>query len=148
MISSSLSVLAVEAGPDCRSSTLSLAHAEEHSLTRAFAGFAAAAVSLERSYQELQSEVVRLRHELEDRNRALARSLEENFSMRQHLDHILESLPCGVVVIEPDQQISVANPEARRLLGATPQATFSDIKAAPWAWELETKTHPGMEHEY
>ena len=91
---------------------------DERSLAKAFAGFAAVAASLERSYGQLQSEVARLRHQLEDRNRALAESLEENRNMRQHLDRILEGLPCGVLVIEAGQRVSIANPEARRLLGA------------------------------
>ena len=36
--------------------------------------------------------------------------------MRAHLDHILEGLPCGVLVIASDGQISRANPEALRLM--------------------------------
>jgi hypothetical protein len=51
---------------------------DERALTQAFASFTEAAASLERSYVQLQSEVARLRHELEDSNRDLASSLEEN----------------------------------------------------------------------
>jgi signal transduction histidine kinase len=36
--------------------------------------------------------------------------------MRDHLDRILEGLPCGVLVASSDGQISRANPEALRLL--------------------------------
>jgi two-component system sensor histidine kinase FlrB len=92
---------------------------DERSLTRAFASFTEAAASLERSYVQLQGEVARLRHELEDTNRDLASSLEENHRMRQHLNRILQGLPCGVLVTEADGQVSLANPETRRLLGAT-----------------------------
>jgi signal transduction histidine kinase len=91
---------------------------DERSLTRAFASFTEAASSLERSYIQLQGEVARLRHELEDTNRDLASSLEENHRMRQHLDRILQGLPCGVLVREADGQVSVANPETWRLLGS------------------------------
>jgi nitrogen fixation/metabolism regulation signal transduction histidine kinase len=57
-------------------------------------------ISLERSYALLRSEVVRLRGELEQSNAGLERSLEENRRMRQHLDSILDGLPCGVLVEE------------------------------------------------
>ena len=90
---------------------------DEGSLTLAFASFTEAAASLERSYVQLQAEVARLRHELEDTNRDLASSLDENHRMRQHLNRILQGLPCGVLVREADGQVSVANPETERLLG-------------------------------
>ncbi|HXY78164.1 MAG TPA: ATP-binding protein [Candidatus Acidoferrales bacterium] len=82
----------------------------------AFRSFAQAADSLERSYGRLQAEVARLRRELEETNADLARSLEENRNMRAHLDLILEGLPCGVLVVTADGEISRANPEALRLL--------------------------------
>ena len=90
---------------------------DELSLVRAFASFTEAAWSLERSYIQLQDEVTRLRRELEETNRDLARSLAENQRMRQHLNRILEGLPCGVLVTEADGSVSIANPEMRRLLG-------------------------------
>ena len=90
---------------------------DEGSLSRAFASFTEAAASLERSYVQLQSEVARLRHELEDTNRDLASSLGENHRMRQRLNCILQGLPCGVLVTEVDGRVSLANPETRRLLG-------------------------------
>jgi hypothetical protein len=71
---------------------------DERSLSRAFASFTEAAASLERSYLHLQAEVARLRHELGETNRDLASSLEENHRMRQHLDRILQGLPCGGAV--------------------------------------------------
>ena len=126
---------------------------EERHLARAFAGFAAAAVSLERSYTQLQSELARLRHELEDRNRALAQSLEENRSLSRHLDGILESLPCGVLLIEADQRISMANPEARRLIAAFCGSPVAGLEpAAPSLEQLIAEarggaTEPG-EREY
>jgi len=88
----------------------------EASLVQAFASFTEAAASLERSYAQLQSEVGRLRHELEETNRDLALSLAENHRLWQHLKRILEGLPCGVLVREADGLVSLANPEAQRLL--------------------------------
>ena len=95
---------------------------DERALTLAFASFTEAAASLERAYVQLQTEVVRLRHELEDTNRDLAMSLEENHRMRQHLNRILQGLPCGVLVTEAGGQVSLANPETRRLLGTTSES--------------------------
>lgn len=89
----------------------------EQFLLQAFRTFAEAADSLERSYGKLRSEVVRLRAELEQSNAGLVRSLSENRRMREHLDRILEGLPCGVLVERSDGSISLLNPEGRRLLG-------------------------------
>jgi len=89
----------------------------EQFLLRAFHSFAEAADSLERSYGMLRSEVARLRGELEQSNAGLEKSLEENRRMREHLDRILEGLPCGVLVSKADGSISRINPEGRRLLG-------------------------------
>jgi two-component system sensor histidine kinase FlrB len=97
---------------------------DEGSLTRAFTSFTEAAASLEHSYVQLQGEVARLRHELENTNRDLACSLEENHRIRQHLHRILQGLPCGVLVTEADGQVSLANPETQRLLGTTCNATL------------------------
>jgi signal transduction histidine kinase len=88
-------------------------------LARAFSSFTEAAASLERSYAQLQAEVAGLRQELEETNRDLVCSLEENQRMRERLNRILEALPCGVVAVEADGRTSLANPEAARLLAVT-----------------------------
>jgi len=89
----------------------------ERTLAEAFATFAQAAGSLESSYAQLQAEVAKLRGELEETNRDLARSLAENQRFRIFLSRILEGLPCGVLVLDADGEVRIANPEARRLLG-------------------------------
>jgi signal transduction histidine kinase len=123
---------------------------EQGALAHAFAGFASAAVALERSYTQLQSEVERLRRELEGRNRDLAQSLEENRSMRQYLDRLVEGLPCGVLVIEGDARIALSNPEARRLLGALSGRAAQDLEPAlPWLREwIRDTLGETSEHEY
>lgn len=123
---------------------------EEQSLARAFASFTEAAGSLERSYTHLQSEVARLRQELEETNRDLARSLEDNHRMRQHLNRILEGLPCGVLVLEADGHISIANPETRRLLGAAAEEALDHSEPVRiWIRDLLERIPPGAgEHEY
>jgi len=90
---------------------------KEQFLLQAFSSFAEAAHSLERSYGRLQGEVMRLSKELDESNSGLVRSLEENRRMRQHLDRVLEGLPCGVLVVAEGGNISDLNPEGRRLLG-------------------------------
>jgi PAS domain-containing protein len=86
-------------------------------LAEAFSSFIAAAGRLEHSHWQLHDEVTHLRTQLEERNRALASSLAENERMRIALRHILDALPCGVAVLEPNsKQIVLLNPEAQRLL--------------------------------
>jgi PAS domain S-box-containing protein len=90
---------------------------DEQFLLQAFSSFAEAAGTLERSYSLLRAEVGRLRRELEESHDGLARSLEETRTMREHLDRILEALPCGVLVVADNGEITRVNPEGRRLLG-------------------------------
>lgn len=89
----------------------------DHPLARAFRSFTEAAGSLERTYGQLQGQVVHLRQELEVTNCNLTVSLEENRRMRERLRRILEGLPCGVLVMEGERRISILNPEAARLFG-------------------------------
>ena len=123
---------------------------EEQSLAQAFAAFTEAASSLERSYVLLQTEVVRLRHELEATNRDLRRSLEENQRMRMHLNRILEGLPCGVLVTDANGSVSIANPETRRLLSALAGAAVEPLQQVPvWVQELLDDVAAGpLEREY
>src|SRR5258708_21490252 len=72
----------------------------EHPLARAFASFTEAAVSLQRTYGQLQGQVSHLRQELEVTNRVLATSLEQNHPIRARLHHILQPLPCGALATE------------------------------------------------
>jgi len=95
------------------------------SLAQAFEAFTSTADSLQQSYGILQTEVGRLRQELELRNRDLARSLAENERMRARLGHILENLPCGVMVLTPRLELRYANDVARRLLASTAAASDS-----------------------
>jgi len=115
-------ILPKPAGPE------TLPEESEQFLLRAFRSFAMAAESLERSYGLLRSEVVRLNGELAESNAGLARSLEENREMRRHLDRILNGLPCGVLVARGNGDISLLNPEGRRLLQRIPAAAGSDLK--------------------
>jgi len=88
----------------------------QENLTRAFMTFTQAAGSLEKSYTQLQGEVGRLYQELQRTNSELEHSLEENARVRTYLSRVLESLPCGVLVVSPAGEIQVINPKARQLL--------------------------------
>jgi len=84
-------------------------------LAAAFASFSQTAGALETTYAKLQAEVGRLRHEIENKNRSLAQSLEENQRMQAYLAGIVESLPCGVLVFDSEMNLRMINPAASRL---------------------------------
>jgi len=90
-----------------------------------FSEFISAASRLESSYRKLQDEVSELGLELTERNAALNTSLAEIERMRQDLQQIVDSMPCGVLVLDCNGQISMINPESRRLLGLD-QAHFGE----------------------
>lgn len=94
------------------------ARSARRALTAAFASFTQTAGALETTYTKLQAEVGRLRVELEDKNRSLAQSLEENQRMRTYLAKIVEGLPCGVLVFDSEMNLRMLNPAAGRLLDA------------------------------
>ena len=86
-------------------------------LASAFTEFISASSRLEDSYHQLQEEVSELRVELSARNAALSTSLAENERMRLDLQQIVDSMPCGVLVLDRKGEISMINPESGRLLG-------------------------------
>src|SRR5258708_6692108 len=114
----------------------------EHPLARAFASFTEAAGSLERSYGQLQTQVVHLRQDLEVTNRDLAKSLEENRRIRERQRRILEGLPCGVLVMEAGGEAAILNPEGERLLDGKIVTT-----ALPLSEALSRARETGEEHE-
>jgi two-component system sensor histidine kinase FlrB len=86
-------------------------------LASAFTEFISASSRLENAYRQLQEEVSELRVELSARNAALSTSLAENQRMRLYLQQIVDSMPCGVLVLDRQGEISMINPESGRLLG-------------------------------
>lgn len=85
-------------------------------LADAFSEFISASAQLEGSYRALQQEVAHLGVELAERNAALTRSLAENDRMRAVLQQMIDSMPCGVLVLNAREAIVTINPEGRRLL--------------------------------
>ena len=94
-------------------------------LASEFSEFIAAASQLEKSYRALQEEVSVLGLELSQRNAALNTSLAENKAMRLALQQIVDSMPCGVLVLDRSAAVTMINPETRRLLGLE-QAQFAE----------------------
>jgi two-component system sensor histidine kinase FlrB len=86
-------------------------------LADAFSEFISASSRLENSYRQLQREVHGLGLELAERNAALKISLAENERLRLALQQIVDSMPCGVLVVNCDGKISMINPESKRMLG-------------------------------
>ncbi len=101
-------------------------------LAGAFTEFISASTRLEASYAKLQQEVTHLSYELADRNSELKVSLAENERVHHALQQIVESMPCGVLVVEANGRISVINPEGRRLLDldATPVERIEAVSTA------------------
>ncbi|HEX4031329.1 MAG TPA: PAS domain-containing sensor histidine kinase [Terracidiphilus sp.] len=101
-------------------------------LADAFSEFISASAQLESSYRDLQTKVAHLSTELADRNAALTRSLAENDRMRAALQQIIDSMPCGVLVLNTVETIVMINPECRRLLalGSIHVTTLRDLSAA------------------
>jgi two-component system sensor histidine kinase FlrB len=85
-------------------------------LADAFSEFISASSQLEASYRDLQKEVAHLGFELAERNAALTRSLAENDRIRVALQQIIDSMPCGVLVLDSGETVVTINPEGRRLL--------------------------------
>jgi len=101
-------------------------------LADAFSEFISASAQLEASYRDLQTRVAHLSTELADRNADLTRSLAENDRMRAALQQIIDSMPCGVLVLNTAETIVMINPECRRLLnlGSIHVTTLRDLSAA------------------
>lgn len=85
-------------------------------LAEAFSAFIETSSRLEESYRELQGEVKALSAELAERNQALKASVNENELMRLSLQAIVDSMPCGVLVMNDAGDVSTINPECGRLL--------------------------------
>ncbi|MGC2399115.1 MAG: ATP-binding protein [Acidobacteriaceae bacterium] len=106
-------------------------------LAGAFSEFISASSRLEGSYRRLQQEVHELRQELSARDAALSTSLAENDRIRLDLQQIVDSMPCGVLVLSRHGEVLMINPECGRLLGIdgvqfpdSSRATLQQISAS------------------
>ncbi len=113
-----------------------LPFAEQNLLANAFSEFITASARLEHSYRDLQEQVTLLSGELADRNRALSSSLSETRAVRSALQQILDSMPCGVLVLDAQKRVTLVNPEAIRLL---------DLKSAKLPSIKDLAAHPCLQ---
>ena len=95
-------------------------------LAEAFAEFIGVSGKLEQSFRELQGEVAQLNGELAAQNAALEASLRENEGIRLALVDIVDSMPCGVLVLGWEGRVLRMNPEACRLLAIAPPTVAAD----------------------
>jgi two-component system, sensor histidine kinase FlrB len=114
----------------------------QRSLARAFTSFTQAAGSLEKSYLQLQGEVAHLHEELHRTNAELEKTLEENARVRAYLSRVLESLPCGILVVNDNAQTQIINPEARRLLAVSPDWVPGQGNPLPTALQKQFEKVP------
>jgi PAS domain S-box-containing protein len=92
---------------------------EARLLLEAFEMFTQASNSLETAFQELQARTQQLSEKLAAKNRELKRSLREKEEVQNFLARILETLPCGVLVLDAAGKVTLCNPVAARILGQT-----------------------------
>ena len=103
----------------------------EEMLAAAFSDFISASAKLELSYRDLQSEVAELSLALTQRSQELHASRSENKSIGLTLQRIVEAMPCGVLVVDSEGVVCLANPEAARILAlsAAQMPTLHSIHA-------------------
>jgi PAS domain S-box-containing protein len=101
---------------------------EAHLLLEAFEMFTQASSSLETAFQELQARTRRLSEKLAAKNRELKKSLREKDEVQNYLARILESLPCGVLVLDEAGKVTLCNPTATRILGCTKESKAKKSK--------------------
>jgi PAS domain S-box-containing protein len=105
---------------------------EARLLLQAFEMFTQASSSLETAFQELQERTRRLSDELAAKNRELKKSLREKEEVQNYLTRILESLPCGVLVLDTAGEVTLCNPVAARILGQTGKSRAQSKKPKRW----------------
>ena len=86
-------------------------------LEQAFTLFSQASDQLTGVYQELQQQVERLTAELAVANGELRRQFLEKEALSQRLELLLDALPGGVVVLDPEGGVVEVNPAAQQLFG-------------------------------
>jgi len=79
--------------------------------------FNASTARLRQAYARLQEKVEKLNIELEETNRSLSKSLEEQERLSNYLTNILESLSSGVLAVDMDGMITLFNRGAEVITG-------------------------------
>lgn len=117
---------------------------EARLLLEAFEMFTQASSSLETAFRQLQARAQRLSEELAAKNRELKKSLREKEEVQNYLKTILESLPCGVLVVNESGKLALCNPVASQLLdlprgrSAKPRANGRTLQDTPLREHFES----------
>ena len=96
------------------------------SLAEAFGRFIHSSSRLEEVYRQLREQISVLTQELAQRNAELKASLAANEGMRVALQEIVDTMPCGVLVVRADGTVATVNPECRRMLRRSAVETVLD----------------------
>ncbi len=86
-------------------------------LESAFSSFNQASSALEAVYRELETKVSSLNSELSEARNEKVQQYEEKEKIANRLQHLLNILPAGVVVLDNNGAITECNPAAENLLG-------------------------------
>ncbi len=86
-------------------------------LEEAFETFSRVSVELDATYRGLQARVADLTEELSSARSARLRELDEKERLANRLSSLVSALPGGVLIIDRQQRIRDANPEALQVLG-------------------------------
>ncbi len=86
-------------------------------LKQAFLLLASASRRMEISYERLKEQTEALKRELKEKNERLLGALREQRRLQCFLDEILQNLPVGVVVTDPEGRVRLVNQRAREILG-------------------------------
>ena len=82
-----------------------------------FRAFNSATRDLQASYEALSGEVIDLTQELADARSRLSTSRVAEERLRHSLENVLQEIQKGVVLVDPDQRVSLFNPAAELLTG-------------------------------
>lgn len=99
-------------------------------LNEAFNNFTAASKSLETYYGLLQERVRYLTSEIEKKNRQLNNALAEAERSKDFLNAILHSLEEAIIVVDPEERVSMVNRAAEEFLGLCPADAIGKIFAS------------------
>ncbi len=89
-------------------------------MLEAFRTFEKKSDHLEKAYLRLQNNIKKINIELDKKNSELSRNLQELKKVKNFLNHILESIPQGVIVINRQGEITIFNKGASQMTGYTP----------------------------
>lgn len=107
---------------------------DQPNLDQALALFNQVSAQLNDSYKLLESRVTDLRGELARAGEERLRQLAEKERLANRLQHLLDLLPGGVIVIDAHGRVAEANPAASALLGAPLEgALWRDVIARAFA---------------